>query len=91
MAEAFIVGLAKRKPGRMRDKAKGDSKVKPEAEEEETDGDGYDEVEESALDDMIDALGIDEDKADAFRSALSEYVDSCVQRHVESEHAESEE
>lgn len=79
--EGYIAGLAKRKKGAA---ARGEkSKDDEEKVAKEDGGDDYDEVEESALADMAEALGLEGKAADKFSAALSEYVEACVQRQMD--------
>lgn len=70
----LIVDIAKRAKG---DKGKGDKSYSESAEGE--DGGSYDEVEASAAADMWAA--IKDDDEEGFKSALSDYVAACIEKH----------
>lgn len=40
----------------------------------------YDDVESSAADDLMEALGVDEGSRDQAKSALADYVKACVEK-----------
>lgn len=59
--------------------------------DEEAEGGGekepksYDDVGDSAVADLCNALGVPEDKHDAVKSALGDYVKACVEKALGSE------
>lgn len=82
----FIEMLAKRRKGADARTPKAASK----GEEDDkggvavvVEGGDYSDVEESALADMVEAMDLDDDKAEAFGTALGQYVESCVKRAID--------
>lgn len=70
-APAIIIGVAKRMKG----------KSPPKSEEKEDDGGDYDDVEMSAVHDLIGA--IQGDDADTAADALKDFVNACIMRYME--------
>lgn len=54
-------------------------------EAEDKDVKSYGDVEDSAAADLCNALGVPEDKHDAVKSALADYVKACVEKALGSE------
>jgi len=45
----------------------------------------YGDVEESAVNDLMDALGVDEGSRDQAKTALSQYVKACIEKALDEE------
>jgi hypothetical protein len=70
--DALVIGLAKKvKPKKASD---------DEGDEAEDGGMSLDEVEDDAVDEMIEALKGDEPDRESFKSALKDFVVACVKR-----------
>lgn len=74
--DGYILQIASRS---KKDKDKGEESKGSKSESSSS----YQEVIDSALDEMVDALELEGDKADSFKTALQDLVEACTCQHMD--------